>query len=105
MNQSVRNLDKTQPIVLNFMLTKQEAAILDAAAHVKFGELLEIEIQPGDREVERELAPPQVGFVQTLRTEELSYLDAIVVHNGLPVQIEIDGQFEGIKYRRKIRFS
>jgi|PlaIllAssembly_1097288.scaffolds.fasta_scaffold2660212_2 hypothetical protein len=89
------------------LLSEHEAAILDAAAHVRFGELTNVEIVSGLFDVPRSISAAQIAFVKTLRDEGLSRLDAIVVHNGIPSQIEVDGEHGSlkIKYRRKIRFS
>lgn len=97
-------LDKTAPSMLH-LLTTNEAAILDAAAHVKFGELLDVEIVTGEPSVPRKINAAQISFIKTLRDEGLAKLDTIIVHNGIPSQIEVDGVFGTIKYRRKIRFS
>lgn len=87
------------------LLTTDEEAILDAAAHVKFGELVNVEISTSEPKVSKRLNPAQIAFVKVLRDEGLSKLDQIVVHNGIPSQIEVDGKFGTIQYRRKIRFS
>ena len=98
------NIDKTDPSMLH-LLTEQEAAILDAANHVKFGELIGVEVEDGERRVSRKITAAQIAFVKVLRDEGLTHLDSIVVHNGYPSQIEIDGRFRTIKYKRKIRFN
>jgi hypothetical protein len=98
------NIDRTDPSMLH-LLTEQEAAILDAASHVRFGELIEVEVVDGERMVSRKITAAQIAFIKVLRDEGLTLLDNIVVHNGSPSQIEIDGRFGTIKYRRKIRFN
>src|SRR5512133_716025 len=98
------NIDKTALTLLH-LLTVDEAAILEAAHHVRFGELLGVEIVAGEPKISMRLTAPQVAFIKTLRDEGLERLDCIVVHNGIPSQIEIDGQFRTIKYKRKIRFN
>jgi hypothetical protein len=97
------NIDKTHPPVL--YLSEQEAAVLDAALHVRFGELLNVEIGRGEPKITRQVAPPQAAFIQTLRQEGLTHLDTIIVHNGFPQQVEIDGTFRNITYKRKLRFN
>ncbi len=87
------------------LLTETEAAILDAAACVRFGELLNIEIEEGERRVSRLITAAQVAFVNLLRDEGIAKLDCIIVHQGIPSQIEIYGKHGTIKYKRKIRFS
>ena len=87
------------------LLTETEAAILDAAACVKFGELLNIEIEEGERRVSKLITAAQVAFVNLLRDEGIARLDCIIVHQGIPSQIEISGPYGTIKYKRKIRFS
>jgi hypothetical protein len=97
------NLDKSPPPVL--LLTEQEAAVLDAALHVRFGELLNVEMGRGEPKITRQVAPAQAAFIQALRSEGLAHLDLVIVHNGLPQQIEIDGTFLNITYKRKLRFT
>ena len=87
------------------LLTADEAAILEAADQVRFGELLEVEIAAGEPKISMRLTAPQIAFIKTLRDEGLRKLDCIVIHNGIPSQIEVDGQFRTIKYKRKIRFN
>lgn len=98
-------LDNTATDVLNYPLTATEATILDAACHIKFGELLEVVIIESEQTVLKPLTPQQKAFIEVLRDEGLRFLHTIVVHNGYPSQIEIDGKFGDIKYRRKIRFN
>jgi hypothetical protein len=98
------NLDKT-PTTMLHLLTADEAAILEAADHVRFGELLGVEIAAGEPKISMRLTAPQIAFIKTLRNEGLRKLDCIVIHNGIPSQIEIDGRFRTIKYKRKIRFN
>lgn len=102
--QMDNRLDNTPHTMLH-LLTEHEAAILDAANHVRFGELLGVEIEAGRPVVSRRLSSAQIAFIKTLRDEGLLKLDSIIVHNGIPSQIEVDGRFGTIKYRRKIRFS
>src|SRR5512134_3014777 len=105
MNQSVRTLDKTSTSVLNFALTPTEAVILAAAAEIQFGELLDVEVKAENAFVLMNLSAAQHAFVKTIRKEGVRYLDSITIHNGYPSQIEIEGQFDRIHYRRKIRFT
>ena len=97
-------IDKTPPSMLH-LLTEDEAKILEAASHVKFGELLNIDIEAGEPKVSKKITALQIAFIKTLREEALSHLDVIIVHNGAPSQIEIDGRFRTIQYKRKIRFN
>ena len=103
-NRMVHNLDKNAMCVLNFPLTPTEAAILMAAQEIQFGELLQVVIEDSDERVPMTLTSPQKAFVETLRRQGIRYLDSIVVHNGNPQQIEVEGAFGSIQYRRKIRF-
>lgn len=103
--QSDNTLDNMTTSVLNFPLTDTEAALLQAATLVKFGELLEVELKEEDRKVFRKITPQQKAFIKALREENVTFLHTVVVHNGYPSQIEIDGKFGIIKYRRKIRFN
>ena len=104
-HQTGYNLDKTSTSVLNYPLTPTEAAILMAAQEIQFGELLQVVIEDSDELVPMTLTGPQKAFVETLRKQGIRYLDSIVVHNGNPQQIEVEGAFGSIQYRRKIRFT
>jgi hypothetical protein len=97
------NLDKTPLPVL--LLSKSELDVLEAAAYVKFGELLGVEIGRGKPEIKRTVTSVQKAFIDTLRDQGLTYLDTIIIHNGAPQQIEIDGTHGKIKYKRKLRFT
>jgi hypothetical protein len=98
-------LDNTGTSVLNYPLSEIEVAILDAARRVKFGELLDVEVSQTEPRHHRSLNPQQKAFVEVLRNESLTFLHTVVVHNGCPSQIEIDGKIGDIRYRRKIRFN
>jgi hypothetical protein len=98
-------LDKIPTSVLNFPLTDAEAVLLQAAKHVRHGELQDVELIDGERKVFKELEPQQKAFISALRKEGITYMHTVIVHNGYPMQAEIDGQFCGIKFRRKIRFN
>lgn len=97
-------LDNNAPSMLH-LLTTSEAAILDAAASVKFGELLDVEIAEEEPKISRNLTAVQIAFIKALRDEGLTRFDTIIVHNGTPSQIEIFGTAFNIKYKRKIRFN
>jgi hypothetical protein len=97
-------IDNTAPSMLH-LVTASEAAILDAAAVVKFGELLDVEINHEGPKIPRRLTAVQIAFIKALRDEGLTKLDTIIVHNGTPSQIEIYGTALDIKYKRKIRFN
>jgi hypothetical protein len=98
-------IDRTLTGVLN-LLTEQEASILDAAALVKFGELVNVEVDSKAKPtVSRRLTDVQIAFIKVLRNEGVTRLDSIIVHNGVPSQIEIYGMHKTIQYKRKIRFN
>jgi hypothetical protein len=96
------NIDKTPPPVL--YLSQQELDVLEAAAFVQFGELLNVEIGRGKPEIQKQVTATQAAFISTLRDQGLTYLDTIIIHNGAPQQIEIDGKHGTIQYKRKLRF-
>ena len=104
-NQLVSTIDKTPISVLNYPLTPTEAAILEAARWLQFGELMEVEVKDSPERIHMPLTAPQKAFIEALRQRGLRYLDKVTVHNGYPQQIEIDGTIEGIKYKQKIRFQ
>jgi hypothetical protein len=104
-NQLVNTIDKTPISVLNYPLTPTEAAILAAAQEIQFGELLRVAVEDSSERVPMTLSSQQKAFVETLRNQGIRYLDTIIVHNGYPQQIEVEGAFGSIAYRRKIRFQ
>jgi hypothetical protein len=97
-------LDKTAYSMLH-LLTESEAAILDAANFVKFGELHDVELVQEEPRVSRTITTCQIAFIMALRDEGVTKLDNIIVHNGMPSQIEVYGTKNDIKYKRKIRFN
>ena len=104
-NRLVHNLDKTSTSVLNFPLTPTEAAILAAAQEIQYGELLKVAVEESSERVPMTLSSQQKAFVETLRKQGIRYLESITIHNGYPQQIEVEGAFGSIQYRRKIRFQ
>ena len=106
MQQSDNTIDKSRALVLKLIeLTVSEANILDAATHIRFGELCSVDVKKEDPCVARRVSPAQEAFITVLRDQELSFLDTIVVHNGLPSQIELRGTFHTIEYIKKVRFN
>jgi hypothetical protein len=104
-NQLVNTIDKTATCVLNYPLTPTEAAILEAARWLQFGELMEVEVKDSPERIHMPLTAPQKAFIEALRNRGIRYMDKVTVHNGYPQQIELDGQVEGIRYKQKIRFQ
>ena len=104
-NHLVDNLDKTSTSVLNYPLTPTEAAILAAAQEIQYGELLKVAVEDSGERVPMTLSRQQKVFVETLRKQGIRYLESITIHNGYPQQIEVEGAFGSIQYRRKIRFQ
>lgn len=98
-------LDKTSTSVLNYPLTPTEAAILAAAQEIQYGELLKVTVEESSERIPMTLSRQQKVFVETLRKQGIRYLESIIVHNGYPQQIEVEGAFGSIQYRRKIRFQ
>jgi hypothetical protein len=98
-------LDRMPIYVLNFPLTETETVLLAAARHVKFGELQNVELVAGEQKVLKKLSPQQKACIEKLRTEGITYIHRVIVHNGYPMQAEISGKFFGVKYQRKIRFT
>jgi hypothetical protein len=98
-------LDNIPTSVLNFPLTDAEAVLLAAARLVKYGELQNVELVAGEQKVLKKLSPQQKACIETLRAEGITYIHKVIVYDGYPMQVEIDGKFYGIKYRRRIRFN
>ena len=85
-------------------VTTQEAHILDVAARIKFGEILNAEIHRKEQVEKMDLSESQERFINLIREEGWVELDKIVVHNGEPATVEIRGEDGGLEYiiKRKI---
>jgi hypothetical protein len=93
----------TQPLIAN--LSASEAALLEVAREIGFGELLDVEIEDDHDPHPQPVSHEQSRFLVVLRRAGIRHADVIVVHNGVPTQIEIDGTLFGIKYKRKLRVA
>ena len=82
-------------------ITTQEAHILDVAARIKFGEILDAEVHCRERVKRRELSEAQERFIDMLREEGWVCISKIVIHNGEPATVEIDGEDSGLEYKIK----
>jgi hypothetical protein len=82
-------------------ITTQEGHILDVAARIKFGEILNAEIHCRENVKQRELTEAQERFVTMLREEGWVCLSKITIHNGEPATVEIDGEDGGLAYKIK----
>lgn len=82
-------------------ITTQEAHILDVAARIKFGEILDAEVNHRERVKPKELTEAQERFINMLREEGWVFIDKIVVHNGEPATVEVEGEDSGLAYKIK----
>jgi len=88
----------------DILLSVGERNVLLASSEVKFGELFDVTISPGNEE-RFQVSGDQEKFIESLRRERDTLFHLVLVHNGVPVQAEVVGEICGIKYRKKIRFS
>jgi len=87
--------------MLKSYVTTDEARLLDLAAYIKFGEISDVDLLAKNRDVPRELTPTQERFLALIRAETLAHLDRIVVHEGDPATIELNGNRHGFSYKIK----
>ncbi len=86
------------------LVSQSEKAVLETASLIKFGEMIDVEIVPGG-EIQISVSEQQENFLKTLRAESETLFNLIMVHDGIPVQAQINGSAHGIRYLKKIRFS
>ena len=92
--------------MLQFTLTTGEAQVLDAASHIRYGELINVSLTSADQpSVSRLIPKASAAFVDKIRQEGITYFHSIVVHNGSPTQAEVNGRYGPIEYHRKIRIQ
>jgi hypothetical protein len=82
-------------------LTTQEAHILDVAAKIQFGEIYEAEVHCKEPAKLKDVTDGQKCFVDMVREEGWMCISKIVVHNGEPATLEIDGEDAGLTYKIK----
>ena len=87
--------------MLKSYVTPDEARLLDLAVYIKFGEISDVDLLAKNRDVCRELTPGQERFLALIRAEQIAHLDRIVVHEGDPATIELNGNRHGFSYRIK----
>jgi hypothetical protein len=85
----------------SFSVTAQEAHILNVAGRIKFGEIYKAETHCRERVEQKELTEAQERFIEMLREEGWICIGKIVVHNGEPATVEIDGEDGGLEYKIK----
>jgi hypothetical protein len=84
-------------------ITQAEEEVIKACTVCLYGELQNVQIDDGPQSVSRELSPGQEKFIDLLRDKGITFADTIVVHNGQPMQLEVEGTSGNIKYRQKLR--
>ncbi len=94
-----------KPVLKYLHLRPDEIRVLDVARQVGFGELHNIELLDCDASEERQVSPNQQKFIHLVRSDGISFISKIVVHNGEPAVIEIGGSSQGIKYTRKLKVA
>lgn len=83
-------------------LSLDEAALLDLAERIGFGDIYDVTL---DRSLtaNRQVSPAQARFLGILARDGVCHLARVTIHEGVPVQIEVEGERDGIRYTQKIR--
>ncbi len=84
---------------------QSELAVLNVAATVEYGEITDISLNPLDTQEWLNLTPSQCRFIELVREKGLTYLSKVVVHNGSPALLEIEGDEDGLHYVRKLKID
>jgi hypothetical protein len=86
-------------------LSAYEALLLDAATEVAFGELHHIEMVPSrpDEAFTRRITEQQLKFLNIVRELGAVSLDKVLVQNGVPVFLEMEGENNGIQFTKKYK--
>jgi hypothetical protein len=88
-------------MIQSLHLTMQEAHILDVAAKIQFGEIYDAEVHCKEPTMLQDVTDGQKRFVDMVREEGWVCISKIVVHNGEPAIVEIDGEDAGLTYKIK----
>lgn len=83
-------------------ITTNQKAVFVASLNCEFGELMDVDLTKNDL-INVSLTRDQVRFIDLLNDNAVLYAHRILVHNGIPTQVEIDGMSGKIKYRRRLR--
>jgi hypothetical protein len=79
------------------------AKVLDVAAAVGYGEIYEVDLRPSAVSVLRMVSDGQQRFLELVSRQCLTYVSKLIIHNGEPAVVEIDGSIDGMKFRRKLK--
>lgn len=88
-----------------FLLTESEARLVGAIKDLEFGEIYGYEIDGCARGCESTLGGGNAELIEFIRNQGYLELNKIIVHEGEAKQVEIFGEKDGIKYKKKIRLS
>ncbi len=83
------------------LISNNEKTLLRAIEEVGFGELLFVEVLDGPKDHQARLRPRMEKLIELIRDGHPN-IESIKVHQGEPVTATIEGQFEGVKYKKKI---
>jgi hypothetical protein len=91
-------------MIQSILVDETEAAALDVAAEVGFGEIYDVELRrPIAASVQRELTDMQRRFIELTRNQALSHITKLTVHEGVITVVEVEGSVDGMRFRRKLK--
>lgn len=90
-------------VKLKMKVTEDELKLVQAIEHVKFGELLEVEINDGRLDKEIDVTQRTAKLLQTIR-EGIQSFRTIKIEGSEPSYAEAYGKFGPIKYIRRYKY-
>ncbi len=84
-------------------VSEEESDLLWTIRELGFGELYGVEIKDGPQVFQLPVNRAEKDLVEFIRAGN-QYLDILYVHQGSPIQVEIDFRLNSFRCRKKIRF-
>jgi len=89
-------------MITSTLITPAESNLLQAIYKLGYGELLEVQLDIEEPGLSAELDFQEVRLIEIIRSGK-QYLKRIVVHDRLPVSVEVTGTIAGYQTIQKIR--
>jgi hypothetical protein len=86
------------------LLSEEELKLIETIKAVEYGELYNVSVPDGPHEIPKELRSGNADLILFLRMNGYIDLPLVTVHCKEVKQIEVEGEKNGIKYKKRIRF-
>lgn len=89
-------------MINSILISTNEKNLIRAIEEVGFGELLFVEILDGPKVQSARLKPRLTKLIELIRDGHPS-IESIKVHQGEPVTAVVEGQYAGVRFKKKIQ--